>query len=83
MRIKHRDVYTGRFFRSGNSHVIVIPPDLFEKIGLVSGDTVAMQYEHGLIWMARVTRSVLFDREQVSKIFDSLFPDKVDADASK
>jgi len=83
MRIKQRDVYTGRFFRSGNSRVVVLPPDLYEQAGLVVGDTVLMQYEHGIIWMVRATKSVLFDRTKVAKIFDSLFPDKADADASK
>lgn len=83
MRIKQRDVYTGRFYRNGNSRVVLLPPDLYEKAGLVPGDTVLMQYEFGIIWMVKATRSMIFDRTKVAKIFDSLFPDKVDADASK
>ncbi len=77
MRIKSRDVYTGRFFRSGKSHVIVVPPDLMDKAGLVPGSTMLMNFEYGMIW------PVAFNREDIAKVFDHLFPDKADDDASK
>ncbi len=83
MRIKSRDVYTGRFFRSGKSHVIVVPPDLMDKAGLVPGSTMLMNFEYGMIWLKQVTKAVAFNREDIAKVFDHLFPDKADDDASK
>jgi hypothetical protein len=42
-----------------------------------------MNVEHGLLWAVKLTPSMVATRAQVAKIFDSLFPDKADADASE
>lgn len=60
---------------------IVIPPDIRELMGLVNGDTLAMNFQHGVLWLVRVTKDMVINRDTVSKVFDSLFPDKEDLDA--
>jgi hypothetical protein len=60
-----------------------VPPDLREAMKLVPGDVLAMNVEHGLLWAVKLTPSMVATRAQVAKIFDSLFPDKADADASE
>lgn len=81
IRIKQRDVYTTRYYRHGTSMGIVIPPDIRELMGLVNGDTLAMNFQHGVLWLVRVTKDMVINRDTVSKVFDSLFPDKEDLDA--
>lgn len=83
MRIKQRDVYTARYIRNGNSYCIVLPPGVREVMGLVPGDTLAMNFSHGVLWVVRLTTDMIINRDLVSRVFDELFPDKVDAHASK
>lgn len=83
MRIKQRDVYTTRYYRHGNSMGVVIPPDIRELMGLITGDTLAMNFQHGVLWCVKVTKDMVVNRDKVAKIFDELFPDKADIDAGK
>lgn len=83
MRIKQRDVYTTRYYRHGNSMGVVIPPDIREMMELVPGDTLAMNFSHGVLWAVKVTKDIIITREKVAAVFDKLFPDKVDLNARK
>jgi antitoxin component of MazEF toxin-antitoxin module len=76
MRIHKRDVYTSRFFRTGKSWAIVIPPDLCEIMGLRVGDQMLMNFTHGVCWLVKATPGMIVSRETVARIFDELFPDK-------
>lgn len=82
-RMKPRDVYTSRYFRQGNSYVITIPPDLREAMKLQPGDTVAINFQHGVCWFVKITSSMIANRDTVSKIFEELFPDKEKDNASE
>ena len=83
MRIKQRDVYTTRYFRHGNSCAVVIPPDIREMMHLVPGDTLALNFELGVLWAVKVTRNMVVDRKKVAAIFDKLFSDKAETNASE
>lgn len=74
-RIK-REIYTSRFFRTGNSYAVVIPPDLIDAMGLRLGSTLAMNFQYGVLWVVRMEPHMIVNRDTVSKVFDSLFPDK-------
>lgn len=75
-RIRQRDVYTSRFFRTGRSFCIVMPPDLCEVMGLRLGDQMLMNFQHGVCWLVKARPDMIVNRETVSRIFDELFPDK-------
>lgn len=81
MRIKNREVYTSRYFRTGNSHVVTIPPDIGGMMSLVPGDNLAMNFQHGVLWMVKIVPGMIANRETVSKIFDEIFADKDKANA--
>ena len=81
MNIKPRDVYTSRYFRHGSSYAVVLPPDIRALMGLVLGDTLAMNYQHGVLWMVKLTGSMVINRDAVAKVFDELFKDKAEASA--
>jgi hypothetical protein len=83
MRIKHREVYTGRYFRTGQSYCVVIPPDIRAEMKLEMGSTLLMNFQFGVLWMVKATPGMITNRETVAKIFDTLFPDKVEANAAK
>lgn len=83
MRIKQRDVYTTRYYRHGNSMGVVIPPDIREMMELNPGDTLAMNFSHGVLWAVKITKDVIITREKVAAVFDKLFPDKEQLRASK
>ena len=83
MRIKQRDVYTARYFRQGNSYGMIIPPDIRELMGLLPGDNLAMNFQHGVLWVVKITPGMITTRAKVAKIFDELFPDKVNTLASE
>jgi bifunctional DNA-binding transcriptional regulator/antitoxin component of YhaV-PrlF toxin-antitoxin module len=83
MAMKQRELYTSRYFRNGASYVAVIPPDLRELMGLVPGDTLAMNFQHGVLWVVKLKPEMVIDRITVSRIFDELFKSKEDALASK
>lgn len=76
MRIKQRDVYTSKYYRHGNSYGMIIPPDLRDLMGLVPGDTLACNFQHGVMWAVKITPGMIASRERVAKIFDELFPDR-------
>jgi antitoxin component of MazEF toxin-antitoxin module len=80
---KQRDVFTGRYYRHGNSYVILIPPELREIMKLTPGDTIAMNFQFGVLWAVRVTPSMIVSREKVAKIFDALFKGSEEAHASE
>jgi len=81
MRIKEREVYTGRYYRSGKSFVVVIPPDIRDKMGLQNGSTLLMNFQFGVLWMVKATPNMIANRDTVSKIFEQLYPSKEDANA--
>jgi antitoxin component of MazEF toxin-antitoxin module len=81
MRIRNREVYTTRYFRNGNSNVITIPPDIGGIMKLVPGDNLAMNFQHGVLWMVKIVPGMIASRETVSKIFDEIFKDKEKANA--
>ncbi len=83
MRIKQRDVYTTRYFRHGNSCAVVIPPDIRERMQLVPGDVLALNFELGVLWAVKVTRNMVIDRKKVAAIFDKLFTDNGESDGSE
>ena len=78
MRIHKRDVYTSRFFRTGRSFAVVIPPDLCEVMGLRVGDQILMNFAHGVCWLVKARPDMIANRETVARIFDELFPGKDD-----
>lgn len=81
MPIKKRELYHGKYYRHGASYGVLIPPDLRELAGLTPGDQMVMNYSHGIIWLKRLDPSMVFDRTEIAKIFDELFPDKADTHA--
>jgi len=76
MRIKQRDVYTSKYYRHGNSWGILIPPDIRELMGLVPGDHLALNFQHGVLWAVKITPGMIASREKVAAIFDELFPSR-------
>jgi len=83
MRIKQRDVYTSRYYRHGNSWGMIIPPDIRDLMGLVPGDSLALNFQHGVLWAVKITPGMITTRAKVAKIFDELFPDKENTVASE
>lgn len=83
MRAKKRDVYTSRYYRQGNSYAMIIPPDIREAMALQPGDTLALNFQHGVMWVVKIQPSMIANREQVSKIFNELFPGKDIENASE
>lgn len=83
MQIKQREIYTSRYYRHGNAYGCIIPPDIRQLMGLVPGDTLAMNFQHGVLWMVRLTGNMIINRETVSKVFDELFADKRGAHANE
>lgn len=81
MRIDRKEIYTSRYIRVGNSFAVTLPPDLRERMHMKLGDVMAMNFEHGVLWMVRLTPEHVISRDTISKIFDKLFPDREDADA--
>jgi len=76
MPTKPRDLYTSRLIRNGNSFCAIIPPDLRDRMGVVVGDTLAMNYSHGVLWTVKLTPDMVVNRATVAKIFDELFKGK-------
>jgi hypothetical protein len=83
MQIKQREVYTGRYFRTGNSYVLHIPSDVSALMKLTPGDTVAMNFQFGVLWAVKVNASMIVNREKVAKIFDALFKGSEEPRASE
>jgi antitoxin component of MazEF toxin-antitoxin module len=81
--MKLRDVYTTRYYRQGNSFGIILPPDIREAMNLTPGDTLALNFQHGVMWAVKVTPGMIATREKVARIFDELFPDKEKSLASQ
>lgn len=76
LRINSPNCAAGRYFRHGNSYAILIPVHIREQMGLVPNDTVLMNFEYGILWIAKPDKSLIMSREKVAKILDALFPDK-------
>jgi antitoxin component of MazEF toxin-antitoxin module len=76
LAIVQRDVYTTKFYRHGKSWGILIPQELREVMGLQPGDRIALNFNYGILWCKRITVDMIVTREQVSQIFDKLFPGK-------
>lgn len=76
MNIKPRDVYTSRYFRHGRSFAVVLPPDIRALMELHIGDVLAMNFQHGVLWMVKLRSDMVIDRNAVTKVFDELFKDK-------
>lgn len=74
--MKPREIYTSRYQRNGNSYVAIIPPELREKMGLVPGDLLAMNFIHGVLWCVKLKPEMIINRATVSKIFDEIFRGK-------
>jgi hypothetical protein len=80
---KKREIFMGKCYKHGASFGVILPPDIREITGVHPGDYLLMNFDHGILWMVKADKSVVFDRKKVSAIFDKLFPDKVDANGSK
>lgn len=50
-------------------------------MGLVPGDTLAMNFQHGVCWMVKLSANLVVDRDTVAKVFDELFKDKRELNA--
>jgi antitoxin component of MazEF toxin-antitoxin module len=81
--MKQRDLYHSKYYRHGASYGVTIPPDIRELAGLVAGDQVVMNFDHGMIWIKKLDKSVVFDRTKVAAVFDKLFPDKEETNGRK
>lgn len=74
--VKKRDLYHGRYYRTGGSYAIAIPPDVREMMGFLPGEHVVMNVSHGILWVTRLTTQVVFPREKIAQIFDQIFAEK-------
>src|ERR1700730_6352465 len=80
---KKREIFMGKCYKHGASFGEILSPDIRALTGVPPGDYLLMNLDHGILWMVKAYKSVGYDRNKVSAIFDKLFPDKVDADGSK
>lgn len=82
MSMKLRDSYSSRYIRIGASYGFTMPPDLREAMNLHAGDTLVMNYSEGVLWVVKLTPSIVIPRAKVAAILDKLFPQKESSNGS-
>jgi len=72
----HRDVFYGRYLKTGGSFSVLIPPDVREIMGFRLGDGALMFVDNGVLCMTKATRDMVIDRKRASAIFERMFQDR-------
>lgn len=75
-RIRQREVYPARYYRTGHSYVVTIPPDVRELMKLLPGDCILMNCDQGVLYMVKADKGMVINREKATAIFEKLFADK-------
>jgi len=71
-----REVYTSRYYKTGNSYAMVLPPDVRERMGLVIGDTLLIRVEGDTILVRKATPDMICSRDNAARILDKLYTSK-------
>lgn len=60
-----RETYAGRFVKRGNSHEVLIPKPVMERLRLTPGDLVVMRLFGPLLIMRRLAPEMVVDVNEI------------------